>query len=300
MSSAERLRTFLAVYRAGSVTNGARQRGMTQPAASQQIAALERAVGAPLFTRVAGGVRPTGRGRELYAEVAPSLDTLEPLLASVDGGRATGRPAPIRIATTAEYFSARLLPHLGPHSHQVSARFGDAAEALSWLETGEADLAWTPFDPTRRQFATVPAGTEGFALVCASRLAPSTPLGSLAEVATWLEGRPWVAYSHELPITRRFWQRTLGRTFTSPLALAAPDLRVVASAVAQGLGISLLPSFVVADLRDTGHLSELFPIEEFVERQTWFVSTLAGTRRTEIDGLLQSFGLPLSTTTMAR
>ena len=43
MSRPEWLRTFLAIYRAGSVAEAARLRGLSQPATSQQLAALERA-----------------------------------------------------------------------------------------------------------------------------------------------------------------------------------------------------------------------------------------------------------------
>ena len=70
MASAEWLRTFVAVYRAGSVTDGAALRSLSQPAASQQLRSLERAVGTPVFVRTPHGTDPTRRGRELYAAVA--------------------------------------------------------------------------------------------------------------------------------------------------------------------------------------------------------------------------------------
>ena len=64
-----------------------RRRGLSQPAASQQLASLERRVGQPLFARTAQGVEPTRRGRELHAEVADSLDQLEQVLVGLDAGR---------------------------------------------------------------------------------------------------------------------------------------------------------------------------------------------------------------------
>jgi hypothetical protein len=45
MARAEWLRTFVAVYRAGSVTEGARRRDLSQPAASQQLESLARLAG---------------------------------------------------------------------------------------------------------------------------------------------------------------------------------------------------------------------------------------------------------------
>jgi len=72
MSDTEWLRSFLAVYRAGSVTDAAYHRGISQPAVSQHLAALERAVGSRLFVRKPGGVEPTSQGRDLYGLGLPS------------------------------------------------------------------------------------------------------------------------------------------------------------------------------------------------------------------------------------
>ena len=105
MARSEWLRTFVAVYRAGSVTAGARQRGLSQPAASQQLAALQALAGGPLFTRARAGVEATPRGRELFVQVADALDHLEGVLAALDGGRLPG-PAVVRIGASAEYASA--------------------------------------------------------------------------------------------------------------------------------------------------------------------------------------------------
>lgn len=105
MASPDWLRTFLAVYRTGSISAGAVQRGLSQPAASQQLAALERRVGLPLFTRTATGVEPTRRGRELHALVADSLDRLEPVLAGLDGGSLAAPPPPVRFGSSAEFFA---------------------------------------------------------------------------------------------------------------------------------------------------------------------------------------------------
>jgi DNA-binding transcriptional LysR family regulator len=289
MSATERLRTFLAVYRAGSVTIGARSRQISQPAASQQLAALERAMGAPLFARGPGGVEPTARGRELYAMVAPSIDRLEPLLSELDGGRVGAGASPVRIGTTAEYFSARVLPALVDTTSAVSAEFGDAEEVVRMLGTGEVDIALTPLPPSRRQVSATAVGEETFSLVLAPSLAPRRLPRTLDAAGDWLTGRPWVAYSHELPVTRRFWQRALGRPFAADLRLVAPDLRVVANAVAAGLGASLLPTYVVDDLVARGALRELIPVTDVVPSQPWFASTLA------LDGLRDEVTAVLAT-----
>jgi DNA-binding transcriptional LysR family regulator len=112
-----------------------------------------------------------------------------------------------------------------------------------------------------------------FTLVGAPVLAPGGPIASLSELGSWLVGKPWVAYSAELPMTRRFWQSGLGRPFGGDLRLVAPDLRAVASAVEHGLGISLLPDFVCADALDRRAIVELHPVAEVVPGEPWFACT---------------------------
>lgn len=69
------LRAFVTSARAGSISRAAVALGHTQPALSQQIRRLERAVGRPLLHRGASGVSLTGAGEALlpYAERILSL-----------------------------------------------------------------------------------------------------------------------------------------------------------------------------------------------------------------------------------
>ncbi len=66
----ELLRTFLGVLREGSLSGAARTLGLTQPTVGRHVAALEQALGQPLFTRSSTGLLPTDAARGLrgYAE----------------------------------------------------------------------------------------------------------------------------------------------------------------------------------------------------------------------------------------
>jgi DNA-binding transcriptional LysR family regulator len=275
MATAEWLRTFVAIYRTGSVSAGASLRGLSQPAASQQLAGLERRVGQPLFTRTAQGVEPTGRGRALHAQVADALDRLEPVLSGLDGGPAPEPGPSIRIGSSAEFFSYAVAGHAGPATPPVVARFGPDHELVDLLVQRELDVAVTSAAPGRRSLSATPIGTKRFVLVGPPRLAPVDPFPSLAELGGWLVGKPWVAYSAELPMTRRFWQSTLGQAFGGDLRLIAPDLRAVVAAVAHGLGFSLLPEFVCADALDRGSVVEVHPVADVVPAEPWFACTRA-------------------------
>ena len=93
MAQTDWLRTFIAIYRSGSLTAAAAQRSLSQPAVSHQLAALERSVGEPLFVRGRRGVEPTTRARELYGLVAAPLGVLEPVVRELESSRRPGTPA---------------------------------------------------------------------------------------------------------------------------------------------------------------------------------------------------------------
>lgn len=274
MARAEWLRTFVAVYRAGSVTEGARRRGLSQPAASQQLASLARLAGAPLFVRTPGGVEATSRGHELYGQVADALDRLEGVLGDLDGGRLPP-PAVVRVGCPAEYAALRVVPRLAGSVAPLRMRIGSPRELWDLLGRGELDVVCAPVAPGRRDVAVTPLAPEPFVLVAAPELAPPPAAAAPADVGAWLAGRPWVAVSVELPLTRRLWQEHLGRPFAGELRLAAPDRRVVAAAVVAGTGTSLLPRYVCEDALARGDVVEVLPVGELVPPEPWFAGRRA-------------------------
>ena len=276
MSTGEWLRTFLSIYRSGTVTDGAHHRGLSQPAASQQLAALERVVGGPLFVRTPSGVRPTADGRDLYGRVAGPLDGLEPVLRRLDAGNPPSAEPPLRVGSSPEYFGAVMLPGLVGLDLAVTASFGSDQELFSLLERGEVDLAVTSTTPPRRAVAAVPIGAKRFTLVGSPDTARPPPPDSLPELADWLARRPWASYSLEMAVTRRFWATVLGRPFAARSHLVAPDLRVVLRAVELGLGVSLLPTFVCADGLGQGRVVELYPVSTLIAEEPWFACCRPG------------------------
>lgn len=288
MSRPEWLRTFAAIYRSGSVTDAAHARLISQPAASQQLRALERVVGEPLFRRTRDGVQPTDRGRELYAAIADPLARLESVLDGLDAGRVPRLRHPLRVGASAEAFAGIVLPVLDQLAEQVDAHFGDDAALIEALVRGELDVALTNTPAPKRAATSVGVGRKDFALVADAATAAHAPGTSLGDLGDWLAGRPWVSYSVELPITRRFWQTHLGRPFSADLRLTAADLRTVAAAVERGLGCSLLPRFACAEALDRGRMAELWPVGELVAPEPWFLCIRAGAEPATVGDRLAS------------
>src|SRR5215211_409118 len=76
MLDARRLMTFRAVAREGSFSRAAEALALSQPAVSQQVAALERELGTALLVRGRGGTVPTEGGRLLLEHADAVADRL--------------------------------------------------------------------------------------------------------------------------------------------------------------------------------------------------------------------------------
>ncbi|KUJ65087.1 hypothetical protein ACZ90_51765 [Streptomyces albus subsp. albus] len=86
------LRAFAVVAEAGTVTEAARRLRIAQPSLSQQLAGLERRVGAALFHRRPQGMELTEGGRALLAGARRAFAELESALAAV-----RGTASPVRV-----------------------------------------------------------------------------------------------------------------------------------------------------------------------------------------------------------
>ncbi len=104
------LRTFLAVYRAGSFTAAAAKLGLSQPTVTSQIRSLERQTSRQLFKRLPRGVEPTAFAHELATHVSSPLDALGAI--GTEDGRIGARSAPVHVAGPSELLCTRVLPAL--------------------------------------------------------------------------------------------------------------------------------------------------------------------------------------------
>ncbi|MGW5438141.1 LysR family transcriptional regulator [Nocardia asteroides] len=244
------LRTFLAVYRTGSLTAGAAQVGLSQPTVTTQVQALERHLGTPLFERLPRGVAPTAAGHELAARVSGPLDALE----AVIGGPGPDRPVPpeppVLLGGPAEQLAVQVLPALAPlvaDGVRLVVRTGLTDELLAGLRSGTLDLVIATARPRGRTVLAEPLADEEFVLVAAPAVAERIDSGLLAADGPGaLRGLAIVSYAADLPILRRYWRHVFETRLETAPALIVPDLRAVLAAVAAGAGISVLPRYLCA------------------------------------------------------
>src|SRR3954447_7681930 len=140
MLDPRRLLTFREVAQRASFSRAAEALALTQPAVSQQVAALEREVGAPLLDRRPGGLSLTETGELLLAHA----DALSARLTAVDqqlGELRAGRDARLRVGAFPSAL-ATIVPdaiaarHAGEPDVAFEASEGSSADVAAGVRDG--------------------------------------------------------------------------------------------------------------------------------------------------------------------
>lgn len=281
-------RSFIAVYRAGTVTGAALARHLTQPAISQHIAALETYTGHPLFERKPRRMEPTTQGKALYTHLATSMDTLESVSNTLRQLPAQEMPS-IRLGAPFDYFHERGWHQLKDALFRLRMEFGETDKLIDGIGRGRLDGAITTQQIAAPHIDYTKIGTEEFCLIApaeASNLervtADSLRDGSLE---CSLLDYPWISYSEELPIIRRFWQAIFGkRPDLVPIAVV-PSLLMIRTLVESGRGISVLPRYICEHSLQEGRLKELWQPKEPICNDLWIATRKVDRNKPEISQL---------------
>lgn len=258
------LRTCLAVYRAGSLTRAARVLGISQPAVTGQLRALEAKLDQPLFLRLPSGTVPTDAAHELMRDTAEALDTLEGALARrLRPETLTDRT--VRLAGPAEIITNRVLPAVADlivDGLRLQVSLGLTDDLVVELTDGAHDLVIATSRPRSQALVATPLMDEEFALVGGAPWRDKINPADLAtRGAAALADIPIISYAESLPIIRRYWLTVFGHRPERAAQVTVPDLRAVLAAVRNGAGISVLPTYLCADDLERGEVSVLHDVE---------------------------------------
>ena len=147
-----RVLTFRAVAHERSFSRAARQLALSQPSVSNQVAALEREIGAPLLERRPGGLRLTAEGEILLEHadaIADRFGLAERQLAEAAEGQRTRLRIGALPSALAAFVPAAIarVRDLHPET-RVTIDEGTSEELANRLASGELDLAIAYQDTT--------------------------------------------------------------------------------------------------------------------------------------------------------
>jgi DNA-binding transcriptional LysR family regulator len=164
------LRTFLAVVDHGSFSEAGRVLGVSQPAVTMQIQALEADVGATLLDRAYRKVDLTEAGRTLLPYARQVIEEIEEARTALDqlSGIVSGRLSVGASTTPGQYVLPRVLggflreyPEVG-----VSLRVHDTSEVIAAVESGEADLGMTGAEVHGARVHYERLGSDDLLMIC--------------------------------------------------------------------------------------------------------------------------------------
>jgi DNA-binding transcriptional LysR family regulator len=262
--SLDEIETFLAVMELGTVTGAAVRLNLSKSVISKRITDFETAVGAALFRRNAGRIVPTEAALRLAERLRPALADLhaaaESAAWSMDG--ATPLQGTLAIAAPMAFGTLHLTP--------ILARFAAAHPALELridYDDRMRDLSREGFDigiriGEARDTALMQRKLcESRAIVVASPAYLDTH--GAPETTADLNRHQVIGYSHMA--NAQLWQfRRGGRFDAAPVAgrLVLNNGEAIRDLAAAGLGLAILPDFVVTGALADGRLRQILADHE--------------------------------------
>lgn len=240
-------RAFLAVIEAGSVSLAARALHLTQPAVSQQLRELERAVGVRLLDRAAGRVIPNAVGMALLDPARRAMAAAnDAAVVAAEHGRGemgrlrlgTGATACIHLLPPILARMKRAMPRLA-----VTVAIGNTAEILPRLEAGDLDIALVtlPVPASRALSVTRLLADPLLALLPEAE----APAGDGPVTAKVLGGLPLILYEQggNTRAATDAWLRRAGAMPQPVMELGSVE--AIKTLVGSGLGAAVLPALAL-------------------------------------------------------
>lgn len=243
---------LLCVARTGSLGKAARARGISQPAASARIRALERRLGVQLVERSPSGSRLTAGGNAVARWARRVIDAAEDLLAGVDALRTTTQ-AWLRVAaslTVAEYLLPRWLVVLREQLTDLTVmlRAENSRDVVEHVRSGGVDLGFVEDPSPHSDLTERVVASDELAIIVAPRHPWAVRNGPVTvnELST-----ARLVLRERGSGTRETLQRVLGDLRDDHPHLELSTTTAIKEAVAAGAGAAVVSVLTVTnELRD--------------------------------------------------
>lgn len=252
------LRLFVRAVETASFSRAARDSGLSQPAVSRAVAALEADLGARLLQRTTRRLAVTEAGQRVYVQALRLLAEEEALVESVAGAdrEPVGR---LRISTSVAFAATEIAPHVEGFLARyprmrldvvaTDARIDPVAEGVD-LIFRLGDLADSGL--TGRRLGSYPRW-----LVAAPAVAARLPVDQ--PPAEQLVGRCIVFSGSAHGGRWRLKHGDASADFEATGSVTTTNGAVVQSLAAAGAGVALMPSFAIREDLDRGRLVRVAP-----------------------------------------
>jgi DNA-binding transcriptional LysR family regulator len=234
---------FCDIIETGSFSKAAVRNGLSQPAVSQQMKALEASVGQQLIDRARGRLRLTEAGEIFYEGARQILDLNHQMMERLRdlGEEIAGT---VRVATIYSIGLHELPPYLKrfirrfPRAH-IHIEYNRTNRVYEAVRQGAVDIGIVAYPRETKQIEVIPLPSDEMVVI----LPPGHPLAGRPEVRLAdLHGQPFIAFEADIP-TRIATDRFLGRAGVHPRIVQEFDnVETIKRSVEAELGIAIVPN----------------------------------------------------------
>jgi DNA-binding transcriptional LysR family regulator len=302
MDQTEAMRVFTRVVRAGSLSAAGRSLGISAASVSRKISALEESTGARLLNRTSRKIALTQMGELYFEKACQILDHIDALSDALSAHR--GTPSGLLTVHTRVSIGAEFLTDALPRFLKLYP----AIKLRLWLTEEPRDVLDSKVDVSIR------IGVPDEPALMMRRLSPGTERVLFAS-PTYLRDHPAIRHPQDLlqhnclsipqgggmedGQSSWFYRDVSGvRELRVSGSLQVNDVPMIRNAAIEGVGIALLPTWLVSEELSTGRIKRILP--EYELTPTGFDPGLyavfprspqmAPTMRAFLDFLVETFG----------
>ena len=251
MVNLEWYRTFKAVYETGSLTAASKALFISQPNVSQHLSSLEAYVGKTLFERKPR-IAPTDYGKLFYTQVVEPLEKLEKVEANFNAVFLKKQSPVIRLGALQEYFHAVLAKKISTIDATLIISFGRTKELLGKLHKGTLDFVVATKLADYKHLIFEPVQQETF-IIAGSKAIDTTSFDKyirkkdLENAEAWLLSQSWIAYTTDLAIIRRFWQKNFNKRPVIKPSCVIPDMNIILQSLKHSAALTIAAGYLLDD-----------------------------------------------------
>jgi LysR family glycine cleavage system transcriptional activator len=257
LPSTQALLAFETAAHRGSFTLAGRDLSVSQSAVSHQVLALEQALDVSLFRRLPRQLELTDAGRSLLSRVSPALDALEAAMLELASSKGEGGTLELGVVPTfaTKWLIPRLPLFLKAHPH-VTLNLATRLQPFDFSLTG-LDAAIHYGRPDWPETESEYLMGEESVVVCSPSLVKTNELQRPADVLKFT-----LIHQSTRPHAWRDWLRLAGIDEAQGAGVGPKYelFSMIAQAVRAGLGLAVLPRFLVAEEIADGTLAVPFEL----------------------------------------
>ncbi len=255
LPSTSALAAFDSVARLGSFSAAAEELSLTQGAISRQVSGLEEQLGMPLFERTSRGVVLTETGADYAKSISVALSQIRSASLAAMSKRHGDQLNLAILPTFGTRWLMPRIPQFVARHPQVTLNFATRIGVFDFDREG-IDMAIHVGTPDWPGAECTYLMSEMVAPVCSPEFLASHPMRAGEDLLRLpllhMASRPG-AWSH--------WFASLGIDTAPSQAMRFEQFSSVAQAAIAGLGVALMPLFLIDSELASGQLVEAFPHE---------------------------------------